>query len=121
MNKLLSFCGVIILGFSNCQTIEPIPTWTVNYQVYKQSNDPITYRATYRLQNGSTKQVGPITDFKWTSEDLTDFEDGLPVSLTVVVLSGNGELELQILRESSLQYSEIKPDGVKIYSIETQL
>lgn len=121
MNKILAFCILIVLGFSNCQTVEPIPTWKVNYQVYKQSNDPITYRATYKLQNGSTKQVGPITDFKWTSEDLLNFEGGLPVSLSIEVLSGSGELELQILREGSLHYSEMKPDGTKLFSIDTQL
>lgn len=95
--------------------------WDVHYEIYKYTNDPISYRVTYYLPNGSTKTLGPITDFKWESEKLSDFEEFSSIELSVEVLSGDDALMLQIYRQDALHESGVKPAGTSKYTIETIL
>lgn len=95
--------------------------WTVQYKILNLGNDIPTYRVSYKLQSGSTKSVGPINTYNWESEMLTEFEGGSPVWLEIELISGKGELQLQILRDNAVHEKGDLPLGLAKYSIESTL
>lgn len=115
------FFLVTLFFSSGCMQFEPVKTWTVNYRVYKLSNDSISYRVNFITPSGGSKSVGPISDFKWVSEDLTNFEDGAYVKLEVEKIWGDGGLRLQILRENAVHEEGFKPEYNTKYQIESNL
>ena len=122
MIRILYSLFIIILVFcTGCMQFEPVKTWKVNYRVYKLSNDSISYRVNFTTQSGATKSVGPISDFKWESEDLNNFEDGAYVMLEVENIWGDEGLRLQILREDAVHEEGFKPKYDTYYQIESNL
>ena len=118
--SLYIILGIAILLMCGCKK-EPDPVWTVQYKVINQGYERPTYRLTYMLQSGGTKVVGPITTWHWESEILPDFEGERPVQLEMEITSGEGEYELQILRDGAVHHSEILPLGQKTLFIESIL
>lgn len=120
MTKFFAFLFILI-SLASCEKLEPAKTWTVKYQLLNLGNGIPTYRVNYVLQNGSTKQVGPINSYNWESEDLADFEDGTPVFLEIEIISGKGQYEMIILRDGAFHAKEIMPLNVPQYKIESEI
>ena len=81
--------------------------WELQYEVIKQTQEPITYNVSFTNKNGATKSQGPISDAIWRSEIMEDAESSLNVALRVKILSGSGILELRILRDGAVHESKI--------------
>jgi len=118
--SVLLFLFLIAFGLSSCKQ-DPNPIWEVQYKILNLGNGIPTYRVQYKLQNGGTKSVGPINTYNWSSEILKDFEGGAPVWMEIEIISGKGELQLQILRDNAIHEKSILPAGVAKYSIESTL
>ena len=121
LRKLLLFILVFTLVFSSCEKVDPVKKWTVQYRVYKRSNEAISYRVTYRVQSGATKTIGPVSDFMWESEELVDFEGGSYQYLGIETISGKGELQLQILVNGSIYEEGTKGEYESKFEIESNL
>jgi hypothetical protein len=111
---------ILTIGFSSCKK-DPIAIWEVQYKVINLGNDIPTYRIKYKLQNESTKSVGPFNTYDWKSETLTKFEENAPVWMEIEIISGKGELQLQILRDNAIHEQGNMPLGISKYSIESTL
>ncbi len=93
-------------------------TWTVKYQILNLDNETPVYRMSYLLQNGSTKTVGPINTYNWSSEDLPEFEGGRTVRLEIEIISGSGNYQFQILRNGGVYKEETMPKGAPSFYME---
>lgn len=120
MNKIFGIL-FFLLFLVGCDRQEPTPLWVVEYRVIKATHDPISYRVTYRLQNGSTKLVGPISADTWESEELPEFKEGDLVSLEIEVISGSAELVVEILRGGAMRLTDKKSLSAPDFYIETNL
>ena len=116
----LLFLFILAIGLSSCSK-DPIAMWKVQYKIINLGNDIPTYRIKYKLQNQGTKSVGPFNTYDWKSEVLTEFEDGAPVWMEVEIISGKGQLQLQILRNNAIHEHGDMPLGIDNYSIESTL
>jgi len=121
LQKLLSLILIITLAFSGCEKVDSVKKWTVQYRIYKKTNEAISYRVTYRVQSGATKTVGPVSDFMWESEELVDFESGSYQYLGIETISGKGELQLQILVNGSIYEEGTKGEYESKFEIESNL
>ncbi len=95
--------------------------WELQYEVVKQTPEPITYNVSFTNKNGATKSQGPISDAIWRSEIMEDAESSLNVALRVKILSGSGILELRILRDGAVHESKILESPVYEAIAETSL
>lgn len=121
MNKILfAISFFLIFALSSCEKLAD-KTWTVKYQILNLDNEIPVYRMSYLLQNGSTKIVGPINTYNWNSEDLLEFKSGSIVRLEIEIISGNGNYQLQILRDEAIHIQEIMPANATIFFIEDEL
>lgn len=121
LRKILPVIFLLTLILSGCEKVDPVKKWTVQYRVYKKTNEAISYRATYRVQSGATKTVGPISDFMWESEELGEFESGTYQYLEIETISGKGELQLQIWVNGSIYEEGIKGEYESKFEIESNL
>ena len=112
---------ILIFSLCSCEKVNPVKKWTVQYVVDKKSNTPISYRVTYLTQSGATKTVGPISEFNWESEELTEFESGRNQRIEVETISGKGELHVQIFVNSSIYEEGIKGEFESNFAVESTL
>ena len=120
MSKLV-ISIILIFSLCGCEKVNPVKKWTVQYRVYKKSQNQISYRVTYYTQNGASKTVGPISDFEWKSEELAEFESGSYQSIEIETISGKGELQVQILVNSSVYEEGIKGEFESKFLLESNL
>ena len=114
--NLLLICGVVA-GLYGCDKPEPAKEWSVNYRVLVFSQPIPSYRVTYQTQNQSSKTIGTLKEDLWTSETLSNFTSGSAVNMRIEILSGSGEMEIQILRNNAVHESSKLPIGVNEWEI----
>lgn len=119
MKKFLVIALCSLLAFSNCT--KETRKWTVQYQLLNLGQEIPTYRVNYQLQNGSMKTVGPISTYNWESEKLNEFEEGMPASLEIEIISGKGHYQLIILRGGAIHEKENMPSGSPSFKIESEI
>jgi hypothetical protein len=110
-----------MLAFTGCEKVNPVKKWTVTYLVYRKSNEAISYRVKYITHSGATEYKGPFTDGNFKSNEFTEFEDGSYQFLAVEVISGKGELQLQIKVNGSVYEEGTKGEFEQNFEIESNL
>lgn len=95
--------------------------WNLQYEVIKQTPEPITYSVHYTTANGATKSQGPFTDTNWKSELMENVAIDFDIELEVKVISGSATLELRVLRDGATHKSDVLEPPILQQKITTKL
>jgi len=115
------FLAVILLSFTGCEKTNPVKKWTVEYRVYRLSNESISYRVQYETNSQATEFKGPFTNENWKSVEYPNFKDVSYQRLRVETISGKGEMQLQIIVNGSVYEEGKKGEYVNNFEIDSNL
>lgn len=121
LKKLFPVLFILIVAFAGCEKVNLTKKWTVTYHVYRKSNESISYRVNYVTNSGATVYKGPFTNANFDSVEYPEFENGSYQNLAVEMISGKGELQLEIKVNGSVFEEGTKGELEKTFEIESNL
>jgi hypothetical protein len=89
MKNILHLLFILVLAFTSCNKSKPQPENIVVYTVVENSKNSPEYTVTYSTPQGD-KTDGPIIQSSWLSKQLSLFERGDFVALSIETKSGTG-------------------------------
>lgn len=73
--------------------------YTLEYEIRRTSEFPITYSVSYFDQHNKVVSKGPISDGYWRSDKFEEVPAGQYAQIEVKIGEGQGSLEVNILRD----------------------
>ena len=113
MKNLLHFLFILVLAFTSCNKSKPRPENIVVYTVVENSKNSPEYTVTYSTPQGD-KTDGPIIQSSWLSKQLSLFERGDFVALSIETKSGTGSFTSSVylngvlVKEEKMDYPYLK-------------
>jgi len=113
MKNTLPILLLYVLSFFSCTKSKPNPQNVVVYTVVETSNETPEFTVTYSTPQGD-KTDGPIDKNSWLSKQLTYFERGDFVALSVETKSGTGSFTSSVylngvlVKEEKMDYPYLK-------------